>query len=253
MAGTSTTDVGAVNHGTAVIGEISGDRNTLGVTGIAPDAVISASSFHDQSSPAAIVAPPTGSARATSSCWRSTGPGPTRPARCRASSASSPSSGGRRLRRHPWRRTRGSWWWRAAGNGSEPRRRRLLPAPGGLPRRAGPTRSTRPTPSSGAVVWGAGGPRPRGPTGATTALIARGSGSPTTAPGSTCRAGASEVTSTGYGDRTGGRPPTLVHWDYLGDLQRLADVVPGRSPASSAPGNGRGLALSCQAQEPMSS
>jgi Subtilase family len=42
VAGTSSTDT---NHGTAVLGEISGDRNGLGVTGIAPDAVISASSF----------------------------------------------------------------------------------------------------------------------------------------------------------------------------------------------------------------
>jgi hypothetical protein len=33
------------NHGTAVMGEIAGDRNTVGVTGIAPDAVISAAAF----------------------------------------------------------------------------------------------------------------------------------------------------------------------------------------------------------------
>lgn len=33
------------NHGTAVIGEISGDRNALGITGICPDAVISAAAF----------------------------------------------------------------------------------------------------------------------------------------------------------------------------------------------------------------
>jgi hypothetical protein len=45
VAGTSSTDT---NHGTAVLGEISGDRNTIGITGIAPDAVISASSFNDQ-------------------------------------------------------------------------------------------------------------------------------------------------------------------------------------------------------------
>lgn len=35
----------AVNHGTAVIGEIGGDRNTMGITGIAPDASVGASSF----------------------------------------------------------------------------------------------------------------------------------------------------------------------------------------------------------------
>jgi hypothetical protein len=35
----------AVNHGTAVIGAISGDRNTFGITGICPDATIGAASF----------------------------------------------------------------------------------------------------------------------------------------------------------------------------------------------------------------
>jgi Subtilase family len=52
VAGTSSIDT---NHGTAVLGEISGDRNTLGVVGIAPDAIVSASSFNDQSSATAIV------------------------------------------------------------------------------------------------------------------------------------------------------------------------------------------------------
>lgn len=43
--GTASTDAPSVNHGTAVLGEISGDRNQLGITGIAPDAVISAAAF----------------------------------------------------------------------------------------------------------------------------------------------------------------------------------------------------------------
>jgi hypothetical protein len=42
VVGTGGTDT---NHGTAVIGEISGDRNGFGVTGICPDAVISAAAF----------------------------------------------------------------------------------------------------------------------------------------------------------------------------------------------------------------
>ncbi|MFD5270400.1 S8 family peptidase [Streptomyces sp. NPDC058335] len=42
ISGINSTDT---NHGTAVLGEISGDTNGFGVTGIAPDAVISASSF----------------------------------------------------------------------------------------------------------------------------------------------------------------------------------------------------------------
>ena len=52
VAGTSSTNT---DHGTAVLGEISGDRNTLGITGIAPDAIVSASSFNDQSTATAIV------------------------------------------------------------------------------------------------------------------------------------------------------------------------------------------------------
>jgi hypothetical protein len=42
VGGTGSTDT---NHGTAVLGEISGDRNTFGITGIAPDAPISAVAF----------------------------------------------------------------------------------------------------------------------------------------------------------------------------------------------------------------
>ena len=45
IAGTATMVPAFVNHGTAVLGEISGDRNNFGITGIAPDAVISASAF----------------------------------------------------------------------------------------------------------------------------------------------------------------------------------------------------------------
>ncbi|WP_246052812.1 S8 family peptidase [Actinocorallia herbida] len=44
IAGTNSSDS---NHGTAVLGEISGDANTMGITGISPDAVISASSFSE--------------------------------------------------------------------------------------------------------------------------------------------------------------------------------------------------------------
>ena len=53
VAGTSST---STNHGTAVLGVVSGDANGFGVTGIAPGAVISASSFNDQSSSKAIKA-----------------------------------------------------------------------------------------------------------------------------------------------------------------------------------------------------
>ncbi|MEN8650747.1 S8 family peptidase [Streptomyces sp. 21So2-11] len=42
ISGTGSTDT---NHGTAVLGEIGGDVNTYGITGIAPDTVTSASAF----------------------------------------------------------------------------------------------------------------------------------------------------------------------------------------------------------------
>ncbi len=53
VAGSSSTDT---DHGTAVLGEISGDRNGIGVVGISPDAIVSASSFNDQTSSQAIKA-----------------------------------------------------------------------------------------------------------------------------------------------------------------------------------------------------
>jgi hypothetical protein len=44
----------STDHGTAVFGEIGGDQNAFGVTGISPDSPLGASSFVGQSSPAAI-------------------------------------------------------------------------------------------------------------------------------------------------------------------------------------------------------
>lgn len=55
VAGTDTTSRGFENHGTAVIGVVSGDVNSIGITGIAPDAHIGASSFVGQSTATAIV------------------------------------------------------------------------------------------------------------------------------------------------------------------------------------------------------
>ncbi len=51
----NTVNNSAVNHGTATIGVISGDRNTIGVTGIAPDASVGAASFASHSTSAAIL------------------------------------------------------------------------------------------------------------------------------------------------------------------------------------------------------
>ncbi|KAH7371296.1 peptidase S8/S53 domain-containing protein, partial [Pyrenochaeta sp. MPI-SDFR-AT-0127] len=55
-AGTSSSKQDDIDHGTAVLGVISGDDNNFGVTGITPDAVISASSWSSVSSAAAIKA-----------------------------------------------------------------------------------------------------------------------------------------------------------------------------------------------------
>jgi subtilisin family serine protease len=45
IGGTQSTDIGWRNHGTAVIGEISGDVNSVGITGICPDANVRAISI----------------------------------------------------------------------------------------------------------------------------------------------------------------------------------------------------------------
>jgi hypothetical protein len=54
VAGTSGTGQAELDHGTAVLGEVSGDVNAFGILGIASDAWIAASSFTDQSSAQAI-------------------------------------------------------------------------------------------------------------------------------------------------------------------------------------------------------
>jgi hypothetical protein len=52
VVGTSSTND---NHGTAVLGEISGDRNSIGITGICPDATVGAASFVNKPSAQTIV------------------------------------------------------------------------------------------------------------------------------------------------------------------------------------------------------
>ncbi|MFI9173394.1 S8 family peptidase [Streptomyces lincolnensis] len=54
VVGTPLTDVAWRNHGTAVIGVISGDQGGHGVTGIVPEAVTAAASFHGVGTAAAI-------------------------------------------------------------------------------------------------------------------------------------------------------------------------------------------------------
>ena len=45
VGGTPSTDIAWRNHGTAVVGVIGGDRNSIGITGIAPDAQVEAISI----------------------------------------------------------------------------------------------------------------------------------------------------------------------------------------------------------------
>ncbi len=45
VVGTPNTELAFRNHGTAVLGEFSGDRNTFGITGICPDATVSGAAF----------------------------------------------------------------------------------------------------------------------------------------------------------------------------------------------------------------
>ena len=45
IGGTESADIGWRNHGTAVVGEIGGDRNAIGITGICPDANVRAISI----------------------------------------------------------------------------------------------------------------------------------------------------------------------------------------------------------------
>ncbi|MGI3203499.1 S8 family peptidase [Streptomyces sp. GLT-R25] len=54
VVGTPIQDLAWRNHGTAVIGVIGGDRNEYGITGIVPDTVTAAASFHGIGSAAAI-------------------------------------------------------------------------------------------------------------------------------------------------------------------------------------------------------
>ncbi len=47
VGGTQSSDLGWRNHGTAVVGEFGGDRNSFGITGISPDALVRAISIFD--------------------------------------------------------------------------------------------------------------------------------------------------------------------------------------------------------------
>ena len=231
VVGTGSTDR---NHGTAVLGEIGGDRNAFGITGICPDAVISAAAF---SGPTAAT-----SGRGRPARRRRHHPAGDPPARAaaqlrrggRTSWATSPSSGGRTTSTPSATRSPG------ASSSSRPpataprtsTTRSTTPA-GGLPRLVDQPFQRR-NRDSGAVVVGAGAPPPG------THGLHRGAdrsrldfsnwGALIDAQG-----WGREVTSTGYGDLQGGATS--------GSGTRTASPAPPAprpsSWAPSAPSRGR--------------
>lgn len=226
VAGTATTNVDFVNHGTAVLGEISGDRNSLGITGIAPDAVISASAFSVPSATAI---------RSAADRLRPGDiilleihrPGPNAP---------SPPNGQRGFIAIEWwpddfaairyAVDKGIIVVEAAGNGFENLDAAIYNTrPAGFP--ASWTNPFNPAnPSSGAVVVGAGAPPPNthgrnwGPD--RSRLDFSNHGQRVDAQG-----WGREVTSTGYGDLQGGGNPDLWYTDTFSGTSSASPIVVG--------------------------
>ncbi len=224
VAGTSSTDI---DHGTAVLGEISGDRNQIGITGIAPDAVVSASSFNDQSTATAIVKAADRLGPGDIILLEIHRPGPNTP---------SPPQGQLGFIAIEWwpddfaairyAVNKGIVVVEAAGNGFQ-----NLDDPVYSQRPAGfPLTWTNPfdpaNPSSGAVVVGAGAPPPNthganwGPD--RSRLDFSNYGARVDAQG-----WGREVTSTGYGDLQGGMNADLWYTDRFSGTSSASPIVVG--------------------------
>ena len=224
VAGTSSTDT---DHGTAVIGEIGGDRNGLGVLGIAPDAIVSASSFHDQPTPTAIVNAANRLRPGDVILLEIHRPGPRTP---------NPPQGQRGFIAIEWwpddfaairyAVNRGIVVVEAAGNGFEDLDDPVYSQrPAGFP--AGWRNPFDPAnPSSGAVVVGAGAPPPGthgkdwGPD--RSRLDFSNWGARVDAQG-----WGREVTTTGYGDLQGGGNPDLWYTDRFSGTSSASPIVVG--------------------------
>jgi hypothetical protein len=226
VAGTATTALDYVNHGTAVLGEISGDRNSLGITGIAPDAVISASAFSVPS------------ATAIRSAADRLGPGDIILLEIHRPGPNAP---------NPPQGQLGfiaiEWWpddfaairyavereivvVEAAGNGSQDLDAAIYNTrPAGFP--TSWTNPFNPTnPPSGAVLVGAGAPPPnthgRNWGADRSRLDFSNYGQRVDAQG-----WGREVTSTGYGDLQGGTDPDLWYTDTFGGTSSASPIVVG--------------------------
>jgi hypothetical protein len=224
VAGTASTDT---NHGTAVLGVISADRNGIGVTGIAPDAVISASSFNDQSSPVAIKAAADKLSAGDIILLEIHRPGPSTP---------SPQQGQLGFIAIEWwpddfaairyAVAKGIVVVEAAGNGSQNLDAAVYnTAPTGFP--AGWKNPFNPAnPSSGAVLVGAGAPPPgthgrdNGPDRSRLDFSNYGSRVDVQGWGR-------EVTTTGYGDLQGGGNSDLWYTDTFSGTSSASPVVVG--------------------------
>ena len=224
VAGTSS---GNTDHGTAVIGVVSADRNAIGVTGISPDAVISASSFSDQSSSAAIRAAADKLGRGDVILLEIHRPGPNTP---------NPQQGQLGFIAIEWwpddfaairyAVARGIVVVEAAGNGSQ-----NLDDPVYETRPAGFPASWRnpfnpANPSSGAVLVGAGAPPPNthgadhGPDRSRLDFSNYGARVDVQGWGR-------EVTTTGYGDLQGGSNQDLWYTDHFSGTSSASPVVVG--------------------------
>jgi Subtilase family/FG-GAP-like repeat len=224
VAGTS---MGNTNHGTAVIGVISGDRNTIGITGISPDANISASSFSDQSTSQAIKAAADKLGRGDIILLEIHRPGPRTP---------NPPAGQFGFIAIEWwpddfaairyAIAKGIVVVEAAGNGFQNLDDPIYDArPAGFP--ASWRNPFNPAnPSSGAVVVGAGAPPPgthgadHGPDRSRLDFSNYGSRVDVQGWGR-------EVTSAGYGDLQGGMNEDLWYTDHFSGTSSASPVVVG--------------------------
>jgi hypothetical protein len=224
VAGTS---MGNTDHGTAVIGVISADRNTVGVTGIAPDATIGASSFSDQSTSQAIKAAADKLGRGDIILLEIHRPGPNTP---------NPQQGQFGFIAIEWwpddfaairyAVTKGIIVVEAAGNGFQNLDDPIYDTrPAGFP--ASWTNPFNPAnPQSGAVVVGAGAPPPNTHNANwgtdRSRLDFSNFGRRVDAQG-----WGREVTTTGYGDLQGGSNQDLWYTDHFSGTSSASPVVVG--------------------------